>query len=46
MPPAIDTDVSVYEGGIVTDGKNVYLRSSDGTGGQIENSSTLPSSPE
>lgn len=31
-----DTDVSVYEGGIVTDGKNVYLRSSDGTGGQIE----------
>ncbi len=27
---------SVYEGGIVTDGENLYLRSSDETGGQIE----------
>lgn len=31
-----DSEVSAYEGGIVTDGKNVYLRSSDGSGGQIE----------
>lgn len=27
---------SFYEGGIVTDGENVYLRSSDGMSGQIE----------